>query len=336
MYKPIRSTLVLALLISGGLVTVNAQAPSTITYQGRLTNVVGDPITSSQPVIFTIYPSANSPTVQWTETLTVSPDAEGVFTAILGTITALDGTLLNGQNKYITLKIGSDNEMLPRQLLNSVPYAISATNIPSGSVTSDKLATGAVVTEALADEAITTEKVADNSLTAADQLDEAGLVYKMSLPANTFKLLPSVGTDTLASITVNAPAAGYIYVWGMTNISFDHVNGTRDHLRCQVSAMPDTVIPNSFGFAMINIPADLPDDSSYILPVNIHRPFQVIAAGNYTYYFNAKMISGGGNNDQYHSLQLTAMFFPTAYGTVSQSPPPPESETAGDGQDFKN
>ena len=330
----IKSMLMVTILIFGWHNTTRAQAPSTITYQGRLTNAAGDPITSSQQVTFRIYPSAASPSILWTETITVSPDATGVFTAILGGITPLDGSLFGGLTKYLALKVGNDNEMTPRQLLNSVPYAISATNIPDGSVTPVKFETGAVVTAALADEAVTTEKVADNSLTAADLLDEAGLVFKMSLPANTFQPLPAVGTDALASITVNAPSAGYIYVWGMTTMSLDHISGSRDLLWCQVSALPDTVIPNNYGFAMIDLPADLPTDSSYMFPVNVHRPFQVLAGGSYTYYFNAKMFFGGGNSDKYHSLQLTAMFFPTAYGMVSQNPRPPEPETDGYGIDI--
>ena len=326
MKKLVRKTLSLFILICICHTSAEAQAPSTITYQGRLTNVAGDPITSSQQVTFTIYPTLTSPTVLWSEVLLVSPDAQGVFTAVLGTVTPLQGTIFNGSNRYIALKVGDDNEMVPRQLLTSVPYSISTTNIPDGSVTSVKIETGAVATNALADNAVTTNKVENNSLTAEDQLDEAGLAYKMSLPANQFQPLPPVGTDTLASITVNAPSAGYIHIWGMTNIKFDHVNGISDQFRCQVSVVPDTIIANSYGFAIIEIPADLPSNSNYILPVNVHRPFQVIAAGSYTYYFNANMFSGGGNDDQYHSLQLTAMFFPTAYGQVSQAPPPDDDD----------
>jgi hypothetical protein len=302
--------------------TALAQSPSTIFYQGRLTNAAGDPITLQQEVTFTIYPSSSSPLVLWQETMLISPDAQGVFTTTLGTVTTLTNSIFNGLTRYLALKVGTDSEMLPRQVLTSVPYAINATNLPNGSVTSDKIATGAVVTEALADEAVTTEKVADDNLTAQDLLDEPGLAFKMSLPANLYKPLPTSGTDTLASITITVPSAGYVYVWGMTNVSFDHLNGTRDWFWCQISAVPDTIIPNSYGFGMIDIPAEQPTNSSYIIPVNVHRPFEVIDGGTFTYYFNAKMFSGGGNSDQYHSLQLTAMYFPTAYGVVSQNPPP--------------
>ena len=326
MKRFIGNMLSLLILICLGHTFVQAQAPSTITYQGRLTSAAGDPIISSQQVTFTIYPTPTSPTVLWTEILLVSPDAQGVFTAVLGTVTPLQGTLFNGNNRYITLKIEDDNEMVPRQLLTSVPYAISTTNIPDGSVTSAKLETGAVITDALADNAVTTDQIENNSLMAEDQLDEPGIAYKMSLPANQYQPLPSVGTNALDSITVNAPSAGYIHISGMSNIKFNHVNGTIDHFRCQVSVLPDTIIPNSYGFAMIEIPADLPTDTNYVLPINVHRPFQVITAGSYTYFFNAKMFSGGGNNDQYHSLQLTAMFFPTAYGMISQTPPPDDDD----------
>jgi hypothetical protein len=61
--------------------------------------------------------------------------------------------------------------------------------------------------------------------------------------------------------------------------------------------------------------------SRYTCPVDAHRPFPIYSAGEYTFYFNAKVFSGGGNNDSFYNLQMTAIYFPTAYGSMNLTPP---------------
>ncbi len=295
--------------------SAGAQAPETITYQGRLVDVSGIPTTTPQSVVFAIYddPSGGSP--MWTETLTITPDAMGVFTVELGTIAALTAELFDGNKRYLGLAIGGDSEMSPRQWLTSVPYAISAGNVPDSAIVTGKLADASVTTSKIADDAITSEKVLDSDLHAEDISDETGLAFILQLPANTFQSLPD-SAGGLDSIAISVPGPGWVYVWAHADVSVNHISGTVDHHVFQVSDAPDVVVVNNFGTAMIALPSVMPTGNNYLYPVDAHRPFRVEAAGDVQFYFNSWSVLGGGNGDGYWNLQMTAQYFPTAYGRV--------------------
>lgn len=119
---------------------IHAQAPATIVYQGKLTNADGEPITSAS-VTFYIYADEEGGSSLWSENHSITADDNGVFTIELGTTSSLSTSIFNGDARYLAIKVGSDAEMTPRQLITSVPYAYSAENIPDGSVTKAKLNT---------------------------------------------------------------------------------------------------------------------------------------------------------------------------------------------------
>lgn len=52
--------------------------------------------------------------------------AEGLFSVLLGSVTPVPQVLFDGSPRYLTQKIGSDDEMTPRQRLASVGYAYRA------------------------------------------------------------------------------------------------------------------------------------------------------------------------------------------------------------------
>ena len=303
--------------------TAASQAPKTIVYQGRLTDISGEPVTTTQSVTFSIYSVPTSGLVRWTETLDVQPDAEGLFTVELGTLDTTLHSVFNGDKRYLGIKVGDDDEMTPRQLLTSTPYAISAENIPDESVTTPKLSDAAVTNRKIADDAITSSNIQDNTVRASDILDEPGLAFILSVPANATRPIPA-GTTALDSIKITVPAAGWVYVWANANVFVNHVTGTLDQLLFQVSPDQDTLIPNNYGLAMVKVPPELPTSNNYAYPINCHRAFEVTEAGEYMYFLTAKVLTGAGSSDSFFNLQLTAMYFPTAYGTVSKVPPPPE------------
>ena len=45
---------------------------------------------------------------------------------------------------FLGITVGTDDEMLPRVQLGSVPFAVQALTVPDGSVTAAKIAEGAV------------------------------------------------------------------------------------------------------------------------------------------------------------------------------------------------
>ncbi|MFH1699646.1 MAG: hypothetical protein ABIE07_03580 [Candidatus Zixiibacteriota bacterium] len=104
-----------------------AQAPNTIMYQGRLTDTDGAPITATTQVIFTIYDAATLGTDLFADTIDITPDANGLFTAELGPV---DAGIFNGAQRFIGIKAGTDAEMSPRQLMTSAPYALRTQMVP--------------------------------------------------------------------------------------------------------------------------------------------------------------------------------------------------------------
>lgn len=95
-----------------------AAASTRLTYQGRLMNSVGAPLTSAVNIVFKLYDDAG--TVQWTSaTRTITP-TNGLFTVYLGDAPdpVLADELFGAASIGVT--VGADSEMTPRQPLNTV------------------------------------------------------------------------------------------------------------------------------------------------------------------------------------------------------------------------
>ncbi len=292
-----------------------AQAPNSIIYQGRLTDADGNAITDSTDVKFEIFAALTGGSNIYNITQKVGPDGNGVFTVEL---TGVTSTVLNGSKRYLQLTVGTD-VLSPRQLLTSAPYAYSAEyadNIPDNSVTTSKIAASGVTNSDIASNAVTGAKVSNGSLTDADILDEPGLAFNASEPGNTYRNMPSL-TEPIDSITITVPAAGYIYVWAHATFRISHTNGIKDEVHLQVSPVRGIIDYGDFGFGFVVLP-NVVATGDYIYPVNVHRAFYVSSSGAYKYYANSRMFSGADADDDFFNLQITAFYFPTAYGTVDQ------------------
>jgi hypothetical protein len=93
-----------------------------------------------------------------------------LFNVMLGSMTSISQTMITGNNNlWLGITVGTDDEMLPRVQLGSVPFAMQALTVPNGSVTTAKIATGAITTTQLMDKAVTQAKLgADVSLIPPD------------------------------------------------------------------------------------------------------------------------------------------------------------------------
>lgn len=121
--------LVIVFLIMTG--TVLAQAPGTLAYQGRLTDSDGGAITGNIAVVFTIYGSADGVDTLWTELIDVTPNGQGVFTAVLGSTVPISSSVFEGSIRYMGIRVDSDSEeMMPRQIITSVPYSRNTGLVP--------------------------------------------------------------------------------------------------------------------------------------------------------------------------------------------------------------
>ena len=116
-----------------------ADVPSTLTYKGTLTDSTGQPVTGQKSITLSLYTTLTEETPFWTETQDVTV-TNGQFSAVLGADSGnpLDKSKFTGET-YIGIKVDAGTEMLPRQKLTSVAYALIAGNaldvnnaIPSG------------------------------------------------------------------------------------------------------------------------------------------------------------------------------------------------------------
>ncbi len=110
------------------LVSLYAQVPRLINYQGMLTDAVGNPIRGDVTIEFRIYASETGGTIEWAETQLVKV-TDGLFHVVLGSSSPtaqIPLSLFDGTDKYLALKVGTDTEMTPRKRLVSVGYAFRA------------------------------------------------------------------------------------------------------------------------------------------------------------------------------------------------------------------
>jgi hypothetical protein len=95
---------------------------------------------------------------------------------MLGSLAPIPQAVVTGNNTlWLGITVGTDDEMVPRVQLGSVPFAVQALTIPDASVTTAKIADQAVTQAKLGpdvnlvppDGSITTAKLADGAVTTA-------------------------------------------------------------------------------------------------------------------------------------------------------------------------
>ena len=105
-----------------------AGVPSLINYQGVLTSG-GNPVTTPVNIIFTIWSDSTAGVSFWSEQQQVTPDANGTFARMLGSVTPVPDSAFRALVCHLGIKVGADPEMTPRMPLLSVPYAFRAAEV---------------------------------------------------------------------------------------------------------------------------------------------------------------------------------------------------------------
>jgi hypothetical protein len=176
--------------------TLAGDSTTTISYQGRLADSTGNPITTSGVGMqFRLYNTDTGGSPLWEESHTAVPVEDGLFHVLLGSTDPIPVSLLaNNSTLWLGITVGADSEMAPREQIASVPYAMIASTVANGAITTEKIADEAVTQAKLgadvslepADGSITTEKLADTSVTsrklapiikragASNEIDRAG------------------------------------------------------------------------------------------------------------------------------------------------------------------
>lgn len=121
--------LILALL-AGPRPEAGAAIPNLMAYHGILRDGAGNYLTGTYSMTFRIYDTAADGNVLWSETQPAVAVSSGRFNVQLGSVTSL---ALNFTSDYwLSVQVGADSEMTPRQRLTSVGYAYRAEEVVNG------------------------------------------------------------------------------------------------------------------------------------------------------------------------------------------------------------
>jgi len=233
-------TLVLVLIT----ITIHAEVPGTMNYQGCLNDASGDPVTDGpHNVTFRIYDQTN--VIIWEETHIVFTTS-GLFSVQLGS----NGVLLTPDvfshaERWLGITVETNPELSPRTPFNTVPYAFKTGNLQS-----------------------------------PDIVDEPGVAayvgdYYMYLEDSTY--------DVICSLTITCPATGYVMAIAHGRLATlpQHTEGTDSYATVGISDIPASLPGNQDLDFHIDSAAP---SGTYSIPFGMTNMFTVPAAGTYTYY----------------------------------------------------
>lgn len=148
-----------------------------------------------------------------------------------------------------------------------------------------------------------------NAIGASEILDEPGVASYAA--GNDSTLLYTGDVTVIGSRSITTPAPGYVLVVATGQASTDHTNGQTSWCEFGVSNS-STIVPENQDVAVRL--AAYSASGLYNFPVTVHGLFQVAAAGTYTYYFLGHRVGG---LFICYDAQLTLVYLPTSYGTVT-------------------
>jgi len=146
-----------------------------------------------------------------------------------------------------------------------------------------------------------------DAISSTEMLDEPGVASVAS--AGTVNL--SGGVETAAVRTITTPAAGYVLVIGTLQAQIVHTGGLTSSGDFGVSDNA-TAFPANQDVHLEIAPGT--PGGTYHFPITVHGLFETPTAGAHSFYLLAREASGSINAT---NTQLTVMFLPTAYGTVT-------------------
>lgn len=158
--------------------------PQVISYQGTLTDDAGQPITGNVDLTFRLYDQPTDGTALWTEahieTNTV-PVQDGLFHLSLGSLNPIPPTIWANAPLYLGIQIGNEAEMLPREAIGTVPFAMQsavALTVPDRSIGSRhaQLSTGRAAATETINLTSTFQQIPGTVLTLAPETDQTYLI----------------------------------------------------------------------------------------------------------------------------------------------------------------
>jgi hypothetical protein len=314
-------------------IAAHAAVPRVITYQGRLLNSSGLPVSDGiYSIRLALYDSPTAGSTLWDNGVRSVQITGGLFSYALGDSTALPSTLFATDTLcWLGIKVGNDPELVPRVKLTSTAYAfkslwsdssgyalaiangsVSSPSIMDGSIASSDLANQVVDSTKLADNAVATTRIADNAVTAAKVLDEPGVAANLESGPLT---VSSTTMQDLVTVTITIPAPGYILLDGMAYGETYATDGQNIGLvQIDETEGGPVMIPGATLFGGFNMQTS----NGKLWPIYASRTYYKSAAGAYTFRLEAAVSSGQGPGAlvEINSRILRALYVPTSYGSV--------------------
>jgi hypothetical protein len=110
--------------VFGGSALMSAEIPHLIRYQGQAVDSQGVPFEGPYTLTFRLYDAQTAGTKLWEEAQPNVPLQGGHFSVLLGQVIPLETDW--SKALWVSVQVGSDPELAPRQQITSVPLAIMA------------------------------------------------------------------------------------------------------------------------------------------------------------------------------------------------------------------
>ncbi|MCX7733140.1 MAG: hypothetical protein N2248_08305, partial [candidate division WOR-3 bacterium] len=144
--------------------------PRLLSYQGRLTDSLGNPVPDgSYQLTFRLYSQETGGTPFWTEVQTVSV-RNGIFSVLLGSVTPIS-SVPDAGTVYLSLQVDTGSELTPRLRIVSAAYAFLTERAANSDLLQGRDTTyfaRAVHTHAYVDSAGGAQRIAGLALTGLD------------------------------------------------------------------------------------------------------------------------------------------------------------------------
>jgi len=156
-----------------------------------------------------------------------------------------------------------------------------------------------------------------NSISSGEILDEPGI--SQGNPINLVNVAGMATYITVDSTTITIPANGYVVVEASGQAGL-YGTSVSNYMAIEIGDAPGGTTSGYYCYVGAST---MPNSDNFYLPVNIHRTFYK-AAGTYTFYFKALDATFVGQK-YFWNASISAMYFPTAYGSVYTIVPPAEA-----------
>jgi hypothetical protein len=157
------------LILIGATRTVQASVPSTIAFQGFLTDPGGAPVNGTVSLVCTIYSQPSGGVSYWSETHPSVSVASGVFVVALGAVTPFPAGLFEDAPRHLGIRVNGEAEM-PRTELRSAPFAFVA-----GTADTAQVLTGSIDIRAGSDRMLATVRNTNGMTLEFENFDGGGL-----------------------------------------------------------------------------------------------------------------------------------------------------------------